>query len=116
MPSVRVLLAAAATFAALVAAGSAAAVAPPKGCLDAWNRHASPAQRSELRRAARVQVGRTPDGARCAVTYVFGSGRVGLLVAAPTVWTAARPLLVFGGRPACTPNVRVLRGGTLVPL
>jgi hypothetical protein len=115
MPSVRILLAAAATLAALVAAGSAAAAQPPRDCVTAWNSSATPAQRHELLRAARVQVGRTPDGSRCAVTYVR-SGRIGLLVAAPSAWASARPWLVFGGRPVCVPNVRVLRGGTLLPL
>jgi hypothetical protein len=125
MPTMRVLLAAAATLAALVAAGSAAAAPPPRDCVRAGTRGAPQALRSDVQRAKRVQLTRSNDlgTGNCMLLYVV-RGKLklayGTPVASPAgqagVWTAARALGSLGPKPACIRNVRVLRGGTLLPL
>jgi hypothetical protein len=124
MPFVRVLLAAAVTFAVLAAATSAGAATPPRDCLAAWNHGATPAQRDDVQRAKRVQLTRGDWGNPCAVLYVLRSGTTKLMygtqVAGPDgptgLWAAAHAIHSLGPPIRCTPNVRVLRGGTLVPL
>jgi hypothetical protein len=120
----RVLLAATAFFAALAAAGSAAAAAPPRDCLNAWNRGATQALRSDVQRARRVQLTHGDWGNPCALLYVLGSGKTKLAYGTPVagpdgtagVWTAAHTLRSLGPPIPCIRNVRILRGGTLVPL
>jgi hypothetical protein len=127
MPDRRLLGAlATATLAALAAAGGAAAAQPPRDCLTAWNRSAPKALRDDVQRATRVQLSRANDwgSGSCMLLYVGRSGTLklayGTRIAGPDgqagVWTAARALVSLGPKPACIRNVRVLRGGTLLPL
>jgi hypothetical protein len=125
MPSVRVLLAAAATLTALVAAGSAAAATPPRDCVTAWNRGAPQTLRTDVQHAKRVQLTRANDwgSGSCMLLYVV-RGKLklayGTRIAGPDgpagAWTAAHALVSLGPKPVCIRNVRVLRGGTLAPL